>query len=153
MSNGVREPRNAMRDSRKAHARRERERLAWIFGATPSPLAEGENVMRIHHRATESYSRTQSFTCSSELLRAFESRAYELGCTFDWLLEEAMQRLLAEAREARTQPPPASTHQRTPRTTSQPLPLPPDAMPSTVPPPPTRQQLRALTPPPRAGTR
>ncbi len=99
---------------------------------------------------TESYSRTQSFTCSSELLRAFESRAYELGCTFDWLLEEAMQRLLAEAREAQTSPPPPSTHQRTPRTTSQtmPLPLPPDTLPSTVPPPPTRQQLRALTPPP-----
>ena len=104
--------------------------------------------MRIHHRGTESYSRTQSFTCSSELLRAFESRAYALGCTFDWLLEEAMQRLLAEAREARTQAPPASTHQRTPRTASLPLPLPPDAMPSTVPPPPTRQQLRALTLPP-----
>jgi pSer/pThr/pTyr-binding forkhead associated (FHA) protein len=98
---------------------------------------------------TEKYSRTQSFTCSSELLRAFESRAFELGCTFDWLLEEAMQRLLAEAREAQTMPPPESVHQMKPRSVSQtmPLPLPPDALPSTVPPPPTRQQLRTVTPP------
>jgi hypothetical protein len=40
--------------------------------------------------------RTQSFTCSAELLRAFEKRASEQGCSLDWLLEEAMQRMLAE---------------------------------------------------------
>lgn len=123
---------------------------------------------------SDGYSRTQSFTCSSELLRAFERRAFELGCTFDWLLEEAMQRLLAEAREAQTAPPPESAYQMKPgtppqRTSSQtmptmkappplpaaatkpastPLPVPPDASPSVVPPPPTRQQLRALSPPP-----
>jgi hypothetical protein len=74
-------------------------------------------------------SRTQSFTCSAELLRAFEHRALELGCSFDWLLEEAMQRLLVEgsdledsdlatddgaANDDSTAPPPESVHQKKP---------------------------------------
>jgi hypothetical protein len=40
--------------------------------------------------------RTHTFTCSADLLRAFEHRAFELNCSVDWLLEEAMQRLLAD---------------------------------------------------------
>jgi FHA domain len=92
--------------------------------------------------------RTHTFTCSSELLRAFERRTYELGCTFDWLLEEAMQRLLAEAGEERRSAPPESMHRAIRPRTTPPLPLPPDATPKSVPPPPTRAQLQALTPPP-----
>ena len=87
-------------------------------------------------------SRTQSFTCSAELLRAFEQRAFDLGCSFDWLLEEAMQRLLAE--DAPSLPPvemapPVSLERRV----ITPLPLPPDSMPKTLPPPPARASLRA----------
>lgn len=104
-------------------------------------------------------SRTQSFTCSTELLRAFERRTFELGCSFDWLLEEAMQRLLAEASEERRSAPPESTHQLKPGSAlALPPPLPPDAAPSTVPPPPpTRAELRApalpLPPPPSRRSR
>ena len=111
-------------------------------------------------------SRTQSFTCSTELLRAFERRTFELGCTFDWLLEEAMQRLLAEANEERKSGPPESAHQpvKPPAapmaraTVTTPLPLPPDAMPSTLPPPPSRAQLQAAValpapPPPSQRSR
>lgn len=71
-------------------------------------------------------SRTQSFTCSADLLRAFEHRAFQLGCSFDWLLEEAMQRLLAEGSDLEndddvatndTAPPaPATVHQMKPVT-------------------------------------
>ncbi len=101
--------------------------------------------------------RTQSFTCSIELLRAFEHRTFELGCSFDWLLEEAMQRLLADASEERRSAPPESVHRgglRAPAGTT-PLPLPPDALPSTVPPPPSRAQLQAfaLPPPPPPSPR
>lgn len=98
----------------------------------------------------EGYSRTQSFTCSAEVLRAFERRALELGCTFESLLEEAMHRLLVEPRAAQASPPTTITFPRKPEATPRtgPLPRPPDALPSTLPPPPTRQQLRALAPPP-----
>lgn len=90
-------------------------------------------------------SRTQSFTCSADLLRAFEHRAFALGCSFDWLLEEAMQRLLAESAEvdgnaaANDAPmplPAESAYQlRPPPPSSLPLPAPPDTSPSTLPPP------------------
>lgn len=94
-------------------------------------------------------SRTQSFSCSADLLRAFEHRAFQLGCSFDWLLEEAMQRLLVEGNDLETRevakndsmpPPPESVHQVKPRSKlpSLPLPSPPDAAVSTVPPPPAR---------------
>jgi hypothetical protein len=105
-------------------------------------------------------SRTQSFSCSADLLRAFEQRAFELGCSFDWLLEEAMQRLLVEASEANgaseakrsepanDAPPPAASV-----APSKPAPmlstLPTRAAASTVPPPPpTRTRLAAPPPPP-----
>ena len=109
----------------------------------------------IRTRRSEGYSRTQSFTCSSGVLRAFERRALELGCTFDWLLEEAMQRLLAESRAAPASPPTTSTPQGKPKATSPtgPLPRPPDALPSTLPPPQARRQLRALAPPPSPAPR
>jgi len=96
-------------------------------------------------------SRTQSFICAVDLLRAFEHRAFELGCSFDWLMEEAMQRLLAERDEAESvatspQPPPSVPRAKPP---PPPLPPPPDTMPSTVPPPLSRTRLQAaLAPPP-----
>jgi hypothetical protein len=49
--------------------------------------------------------RRWSFACSSALFVEFESRAVVLGCSVDWLLAEAMQRLLAETRGPL--PPPA----------------------------------------------
>jgi len=98
-------------------------------------------------------SRTQSFTCSTELLRAFEHRTFELGCSFDWLLEEAMQRLLADASEERRSPPPESAHQMKPGTARL-LPPPPDATPSTLPPPPpTRARVQPAAPPPAPSQR
>lgn len=45
-------------------------------------------------------SRVRSFTCSDALFADFEARAVELGCTVDWLLAEAMQRVLAETRSS-----------------------------------------------------
>lgn len=42
----------------------------------------------------------RSFACSDALFDEFESRAVELGCSVDWLMAEAMQRLLAETRSA-----------------------------------------------------
>jgi len=53
--------------------------------------------------------RPRSFRCRDELYGAFEARAKELECSVDWLLGEAMKRLLAEAALA---PKPALT--RTP---------------------------------------
>jgi hypothetical protein len=103
--------------------------------------------------------RTQSFTCSADLLRAFEHRAFELGCSFDWLLEEAMQRLLAEGGEPETielvehdPPTPAhSVHQLRAFSllAALPLPMPPNTTPPTLPPPrPARAQHQAPPPPP-----
>lgn len=44
--------------------------------------------------------RLRSFVCSEALYREFEARAAELDCSLDWLLGEAMQRLLVETRES-----------------------------------------------------
>jgi len=41
--------------------------------------------------------RPRTFLCREDLYRAFESRATELECSVDWLLGEAMKRLLADA--------------------------------------------------------
>jgi hypothetical protein len=129
------------------------------------------DVMRRRRPAppTMPASRTQSFSCSADLLRAFEQRAFELGCSFDWLLEEAMQRLLVEANEANSREPsehasskplppasreplpPASRAPVEPASGLLPLPgaLPTRAAASTVPPPPpTRTRLAPPPPPP-----
>lgn len=58
-------------------------------------------------------SRVRSFACSDALFAEFEARAIDLGCTVDWLLAEAMQRVLAETRSsanlrATTMPPSSS---------------------------------------------
>jgi hypothetical protein len=63
----------------------------------------------------------RSFLCRDDLYAAFERRARELECSVDWLMGEAMKRLLADA-ALKVAPPPL------PR-----LPLPP---PPPVPPPP-----------------
>ena len=53
----------------------------------------------------------RTFLCRDDLYAAFERRAHELECSVDWLLGEAMKRLLADAAlspapKPRTQPPP-----------------------------------------------
>jgi hypothetical protein len=40
--------------------------------------------------------RSRTFQCRDELYGAFEARATELECSVDWLLGEAMKRLLAD---------------------------------------------------------
>jgi hypothetical protein len=67
--------------------------------------------------------RTHTFTCRDDLWGAFEARARELSCSVDWLLGEAMKRLLHER----------ALQQQAPRA----LPAPPgSASPSRLPPPP-----------------
>src|SRR4051812_20397849 len=67
--------------------------------------------------------RPRTFHCRDELYAAFEARARELQCSVDWLLGEAMKRLLSDAGLA---PPP----------------------PSRLPPPPGRRSLAPVPPPP-----
>lgn len=53
--------------------------------------------------------RPRTFLCRDDLYRDFEARARELQCSVDWLLAEAMKRLLASptlARQASLPPPP-----------------------------------------------
>jgi pSer/pThr/pTyr-binding forkhead associated (FHA) protein len=53
--------------------------------------------------------RPRTFLCRDELYDAFEARARELQCSVDWLLGEAMKRLLADGSLApppRRPPPP-----------------------------------------------
>src|SRR5262249_23922522 len=71
--------------------------------------------------------RTRTFLCRDDLFGAFEARARQLECSVDWLLAEAMKRLLADAALAPKPPP------------------------SNVPPPPGVRVAR-VTPPPRRGT-
>ena len=73
--------------------------------------------------------RPHTFVCRDELYAAFERRARELECSVDWLLGEAMKRLLADgALKAAPAPVRASLPPMPPR-----LPLPP-------PPPPPRSR-------------
>lgn len=60
----------------------------------------GEVTRRRWRRARSSVEdgRLRSFVCGEALYREFETRAAELDCSVDWLLSEAMQRLLAETR-------------------------------------------------------
>ena len=41
--------------------------------------------------------RARTFLCRDDLYEAFERRAHELECSVDWLVGEAMKRLLADA--------------------------------------------------------
>ncbi len=82
--------------------------------------------------------RPHTFMCRDELYAAFERRARELECSVDWLLGEAMKRLLASG-AAKTEPAPApvppALPPRLPLRASLP-PMPPVAMPPPPPPPP-----------------
>jgi pSer/pThr/pTyr-binding forkhead associated (FHA) protein len=69
----------------------------------------------------------RTFLCRDDLHRAFEARAHDLECSVDWLLCEAMKRLLADA----SLRPPVPVKVPLPRS----LPLPPPPPP---PPPPHR---------------
>jgi pSer/pThr/pTyr-binding forkhead associated (FHA) protein len=64
--------------------------------------------------------RPRSFLCRDDLYDAFEARATELSCSVDWLLAEAMKRLLADRGLAPPPPPPPPLPSRRP-----PLPPPP----------------------------
>jgi hypothetical protein len=50
--------------------------------------------------------RARTFLCRDDLYRAFEARAHELECSVDWLLGEAMKRLLADGALKAAPPPP-----------------------------------------------
>ncbi|MBX3186406.1 MAG: FHA domain-containing protein [Labilithrix sp.] len=71
-----------------------------------------------------------TFLCRDDLYRAFEARARDLECSVDWLLAEAMKRLLADA----SLKPPAPRPNAAPPS----LPRPPLALPLPPPPPPPR---------------
>jgi Inner membrane component of T3SS, cytoplasmic domain len=80
--------------------------------------------------------RPRRFTLRDDLYDAFEARARELECSVDWLLAEAMKRLLANPRlAARSLPPPPQPPQPQ-RSAAFVLPPPP-------PPPPPPPQRRA----------
>ena len=49
--------------------------------------------------------RARTFLCRDDLYDAFERRAHELECSVDWLMGEAMKRLLADA-ALKVAPPP-----------------------------------------------
>lgn len=86
---------------------------------SPSPPDEGNGR------------RPRSFLCREDLYRAFEARADELQCSVDWLLAEAMKRLL---NDAGLKVPPPITHRLPPAMMGPPLlPVPPPP-----PPPPSR---------------
>src|SRR5689334_12951209 len=83
--------------------------------------------------------RPRTFRCREDLYGAFERRARELECSVDWLLGEAMKRLLADA----TLVPPAQVAPAQPVTPqmrpslpvlspARPLPPPPPARTSTI---------------------
>jgi hypothetical protein len=74
----------------------------------------------------------RTFLCRDDLYRAFEGRARELECSVDWLLGEAMKRLLADATLAKIAPPRPPT---------------PSVGPPPLPPPPALRSLRPLGPP------
>jgi pSer/pThr/pTyr-binding forkhead associated (FHA) protein len=86
-------------------------------------------AMHAMHRESR---RPRTFVCRDDLYGAFEKRAHELRCSTDWLLAEAMKRLLADATLALPSP--------------QSLPSPPGARPPRVtpPPPPARPAAIAL---------
>lgn len=73
----------------------------------------GVSLSKRRREALPDSARVRSFTCNDALFADFESRAVELGCSVDWLLAEAMQRVLAETRtsasvRAATLPPSSS---------------------------------------------
>ena len=82
--------------------------------------------------------RVRSFVCRDDLYEAFARRAHELECSVDWLVGEAMKRLLADgalkalkALKASNAPPPPQP------------PSPPSRRPPLVPPPPPPRSRRA----------
>ena len=77
--------------------------------------------------------RPRTFVCRDDLFDAFERRANELECSVDWLLGEAMKRLLAHGALAPKIAPPKPM----PR-----LPVPPP-LPLVAPPPPPPRSRRA----------
>ena len=96
---------------------------------SPSPPAapegDGEGVRR-----------PRTFLCREDLFRAFEGHAHALECSVDWLLGEAMKRLLADAR-LEVPPPtrwPSHVHPPPPPPPLPPPPLPPPPLPPPPPP-------------------
>jgi hypothetical protein len=82
--------------------------------------------------------RTRTFLCRDDLYGAFETRAKELECSVDWLLGEAMKRLLADG----TLAPPQVAPPVGPKTLRPSLP-PPKVGPPPLPPPPLPPRRRA----------
>ena len=84
--------------------------------------------------------RPRTFLLRDDLFAAFERRAHELECSVDWLLCEAMKRLLADA--ALTPPPPQRP------SLPAPAPVPPPVPSRRMPPLPPGMQGAPLVPPP-----
>lgn len=88
--------------------------------------------------------RARTFLCRDDLYAGFEQRALELECSVDWLLGEAMKRLLADASLKQPLAP------KGPPKPSLPAPAPMSArrMPPNMPPLPRGMQGPPLVPPP-----
>ncbi|HEY8076347.1 MAG TPA: FHA domain-containing protein [Labilithrix sp.] len=99
--------------------------------------------------------RQRTFLCRDELYAAFESRARELECSVDWLIGEAMKRMLRAEKAPRSSlpPPPGSQTPRipppprrlsvAPSAPAGPPPAPPPPPPPSFAPPATTIALRA----------
>jgi hypothetical protein len=70
--------------------------------------------------------KTRHFTCRDDLWDAFEARAAELSCSVDWLLGEAMKRMLAaHGKPVGTSIPAPPVSQQGPRAYTPHVPVPP----------------------------
>lgn len=67
-------------------------------GSRPPPGNEGRGRPESHE--PPEHKRPRTFLCRDDLFRAFVERADSLECSVDWLLAEAMKRLLKETAPA-----------------------------------------------------
>jgi hypothetical protein len=86
--------------------------------------------------------RARSFVCRDDLYEAFTRRANELECGVDWLVGEAMKRLLADA-----------ALKAAPRSLPPPMPLPSVPLPPPAPTSPVSRRAPLVPPPPPPRSR
>jgi hypothetical protein len=90
----------------------------------------------------------RTFTLRDDLYRAFEKRARDLECSIDWLVGEAMKRLLVETGTGLPQTSPVTAPPPPPRRRTT---APPAAPPVRLPPPPVRRPTGSFVGPKPAG--